>query len=182
MRLLTSQEFVWTLAPPPDDKTDERRIVIMVYDKDQVMSSVFLNELKKSGVLCLKIFQIDRCTQPEGTVSQFSSDDVIGCVELSLERVRSEPLSCWEIIVRPRLPLRESPVTRLFRKIGGPQPTAELKVFLSSEPADRTDGIQAVAEAESAEVVKSPARLAGASYVEGFDRIVQVGRHDDSKD
>ena len=109
-----SKNFVWNF-PTSADLLSERKIVVMVYDKDQL-----------------------------------SSDDLIGCVTVSLSELGSEGcFEGWKEIVRPRkssrfqLPLRK--------------PLAELKlrVTLKSE-SEREDGCTETAF--SSPDARSPAR------------------------
>ena len=90
------------------------------------------------GVMCdCNHFILLLCSSSQVSLSsfpQFSSDDVVGCVELRLERLRHEgQLDTWEPIVLPRIPSTLDLLGRLWQGIAGPKQQAELKLTLKVE-------------------------------------------------
>ncbi len=69
------------------------------------------------------------------SIGQFTGDDVIGCVEVSLNRLRDGPLVGWNPIVRPMMHSL-GVLGQIWNILTGPQPKAELKMIVSLEVTD----------------------------------------------
>jgi hypothetical protein len=71
---------------------------------------------------------------------QFSADDVVGCVEISLNRLRCNQVAGWQPIVRPMIPSQQGVLDQIWKYLNGPQPKAELKLKASLDATDSQRG------------------------------------------
>jgi hypothetical protein len=101
--------------------------------------------------------------------SQFTEDDIVGCLELGLGRMhRDGPIDGWEPLIRPAV---RTFTGRLWQRLTGPRPLAELRLTASAQECG-VDQTQDPEEGQPAEVLKNSA----ASNPEATENLILTGR------